>query len=67
MKINLSYRKILKKNLERIVPTSVKYEHDNFEIRTVNICVDKCYNGHSHCKAIYLTPNITLNLIDGKL
>jgi len=67
MKINLSYRKILKKNLERIVPTSVKYEHDNFEIRTVNICVDKCYNGHSHYKAIYLTPNITLNLIDGKL
>ncbi len=55
------------KNLERIAPADAGYRHDNFEIRTVNMCDDECDNGHSHCKAIYLTPNVTINLIDGKL
>ena len=57
----------IKINLEKIAPVDTKYNHDNFEIRTVNMCADECDNGHSHCKAIYLSPNITLNLIDRKL
>ena len=57
----------IKKNLERMAPVDAGYNHDNFEIRTVNMCTDECDNGHSHCKAIYLPPNITLNLIDRKL
>ncbi len=57
----------IKKNLNNLAGTDVEYSHDNFEIRTVNMCDDECKNGHSHCKAIYLTPNVVLNLIDGKL
>lgn len=57
----------IKKNLERTAPVDAGYSHDNFEIRTVNMCDDECDNGHSHCKAIHLTPNVTINLIDGKL
>ena len=57
----------IKKNLRDIAPKSVTYNHDNFEIRTVNMCNDECANGHAHCKAIYLPSNLTLNLIDGKL
>lgn len=57
----------MKKNLERTAPVDAGYNHDNFEIRTVNMCDDECDNGHSHCKAIHLTPNVTVNLIDGKL
>ena len=57
----------IKRNLERIAPQSFTYQHDDFIKRTVNICEDECINGHSHCKAIHLLVNITLNLIDGKL
>jgi len=57
----------IKKNLRDTAPKSVTYNHDNFEIRTVNMRDDECANGHAHCKAIYLPSNLTLNLIDGKL
>jgi secondary thiamine-phosphate synthase enzyme len=57
----------IKKNLEQTAPQSFAYKHDDFSIRTVNLCVDECVNGHSHCKAIYLLTNSTLNLIDRKL
>lgn len=57
----------IKKNLEQIAPQTTAYQHDNFSIRTVNMCVDECMNGHSHCKAMYLLTSATLNLIDGKL
>ncbi len=57
----------IKKNLERLAPKGIDYNHDNFEIRTVNVCSDECANGHSHCRAIYLPVNITLNLINGKM
>lgn len=57
----------IKKNLEQTAPQTSSYQHDNFDIRTVNMCDNECVNGHSHCKAIYLLVNATLNLIDGKL
>jgi secondary thiamine-phosphate synthase enzyme len=59
--------KDIKKNLSAIAPQEVDYNHDNFEVRTVNMCDDECANGHAHCKATYLTPTNTLNLIDGEL
>lgn len=57
----------IKDSLEKIAPKEAKYRHDNFDIRTVNVCENECVNGHSHCKAIRLPSTITLNLIDGKL
>lgn len=57
----------IKQNLENTAPESLVYNHDNFEIRTVNMCDDECANGHSHCKAIRLPSSITLNLIEGKI
>lgn len=57
----------IKKNLRDTAPKNVTYNHDNFEIRTVNMCDDECANGHAHCKAIYLPSNLTLNLVDNKL
>ncbi len=55
----------MKKNLEKVASSSEEYRHDNMDIRTVNVCDDECVNGHSHCKALYLPSNITLN-IDSK-
>lgn len=57
----------IKKYLERIVPQSIDYNHDDFSRRTVNMCDDECRNGHSHCKALNLPTAVTLNLIDSKV
>jgi secondary thiamine-phosphate synthase enzyme len=59
--------KDFKKHLDNIAPETEKYCHDNFEIRTVNICEDECQNGHSHCKALHFPVNICLNIIDKTL
>ncbi len=57
----------IKKNLSRLAPREENYRHDDFSVRTVNMCDDECANGHSHCKAIYLTPTNTFNLFEGSL
>ncbi len=57
----------IKKSLEEIASSKKEYSHDDFETRTVNMCEGECQNGHSHCKAIYLSSNATINLIDSKV
>ncbi|MBM3251093.1 MAG: YjbQ family protein [Candidatus Nealsonbacteria bacterium] len=57
----------IKKNLENCSPASREYQHDDFSRRTVNVCPGECINGHSHCKAIHLLVNATLNIIKGEL
>ncbi len=57
----------MKRNLEATASRKLEYQHDDFSIRTVNVCDKEEKNGHSHCKAIHLLPSVTLNLIDGKL
>ena len=56
-----------KKNLEMFAPKTSHYQHDNFSKRTVNLCKNECINGHSHCKAIRLLVNATLNLIEKEI
>ena len=57
----------IKRNLENCAPKNLTYSHDDFGIRTVNVCEDECVNGHSHCKSIHLPVNVTLNLIEGEI
>lgn len=57
----------MKKLLEKLGPKSYKYSHDNFEIRTVNMCDGECKNGHSHNKAIHLPTSVMMNILKGKL
>ena len=59
--------KDFKNHLEKLAPKNNKYHHDNFDIRTVNMCEDECANGHAHCKAIRFPTNICLNLISNEL
>ena len=56
-----------KKHLSQISPKSAAYRHNDFSIRTVNICDGECQNGHSHCEALHFPSNLVLNIIDGKL
>lgn len=59
--------KDMKNTLERLIPEKSEYNHDNFEMRTVNMCDGECANGHAHCKALFLSPSVSLNVIDSKL
>lgn len=57
----------IKRALEKIAPEKAGYQHDDFTIRTVNMCKGECRNGHSHCKAIHLPTSQMLNIVDNKL
>ncbi len=57
----------IRKNLEKLAPQKNPYEHNDFKKRTINMCEDECKNGHSHCKAIYLPSNLTINIVNGKM
>lgn len=57
----------MKTLLEKLAPRTYKYAHDNFEIRTVNMCDGECANGHSHNKAIHLPTSAMLNIIKNGL
>jgi secondary thiamine-phosphate synthase enzyme len=56
-----------KAHLEKISSKNLNYNHNDFSRRTVNVCEEECVNGHSHCQAIHLSPNLTLNVIGGEL
>jgi len=57
----------MKKTLERLAPRYLKYQHDNFKIRTVNLDPPERCNGHAHCQAMFLSTSATLNVLDGKI
>jgi len=56
-----------KNNLRRTAGKDLNYQHDDLQKRTVNLCPSECINGHSHCQAIHLLVNATLNLMNNQL
>lgn len=57
----------LKNHLNKLASREQEYNHDDFQRRTVNVCEDECANGHSHCRAINLPVNISLNILNNEL
>jgi secondary thiamine-phosphate synthase enzyme len=57
----------IKANLEKLAPSDIAYNHDNFAVRTVNMCEGECDNGQAHVKALYLPSSVTINLLEGKM
>jgi len=57
----------LKRTLERAAPCHVEYRHDDFSVRTVNMCPDEEKNGHAHCKALFLRSSECLNVVEGRV
>jgi thiamine phosphate synthase YjbQ (UPF0047 family) len=57
----------LTKALERLAPRHSDYRHDDFDVRTVNMCPDEEKNGHSHCKALFLRSSECLNIVGGAI
>lgn len=56
-----------KNHLTQLSPKTLSYSHNDFTVRTVNVCRNECENGHSHCLALHFPSNLTLNIIDGEL
>ncbi|MEI6850681.1 MAG: secondary thiamine-phosphate synthase enzyme YjbQ [Candidatus Saccharibacteria bacterium] len=58
----------MKNNFRELAKKDIYYGHNDFDIRTQNMCgLDECKNGHSHCLAVYLPTSVTLNIIDSKV
>ena len=53
--------------LERVAPEDTRYRHDDATLRTVNCVAGERPNGHSHCRALLLTPAVCLNIVNGRL
>jgi secondary thiamine-phosphate synthase enzyme len=52
--------------LARLAPLGVAYRHDDLGRRT-GVAADEPRNGHAHCRALVLPPNVCLNIIGGRL
>ncbi len=53
--------------LEHFAPREGGYQHNDFEIRTVNMNDDEPPNGHAHCQQIIMGTSETLPIINGRL
>ena len=51
--------------LEKIFPRNHSYQHNNFEIRTVNMTDDESPNGHAHLQHLLLGTSETVPVMDG--
>ena len=53
--------------LEKIFPKHHSYQHNNFEIRTVNMNEDESPNGHAHLQHLLFGTSETVPVIDGEM
>jgi secondary thiamine-phosphate synthase enzyme len=57
----------LAQRLRRFADPDEHYQHNDFEIRTVNMCDGECANGHAHCQHLVLGGSVTLPVVDGQI
>jgi secondary thiamine-phosphate synthase enzyme len=59
------------KTIEKLIPKSEYYEHNDLTIRTENLVCDPgasdCINGHSHCQHMLLSTSETVPISEGKI
>jgi len=53
--------------LEKIFPRHHDYQHNHFEIRTVNMTEDESPNGHAHLQHLLLGTSETVPVMDGAM
>ena len=53
--------------LEKMCPRLGEYQHNDFNIRTVNMTSDESPNGHAHLQHLMLGCSETIPLIDGAM
>jgi len=58
----------MKKNFRDVAKKDIYYGHNDFDVRTTNMCgLGECKNGHSHCLAAYLPTSVVLNIVGGEV
>ena len=57
----------MEKFLEKISPRHDDYQHNNFQIRTLNLTSDESPNGHAHLQHLLLGSSETIPVIGGKM
>lgn len=53
--------------LERLASPAGDYTHNDFSIRTVNMCDDECANGHAHLQHLAVGCSQTVPFLEGRL
>jgi secondary thiamine-phosphate synthase enzyme len=53
--------------LRRYASADEVYRHNDFDVRTVNMCDGECANGHAHCQHLLLGASVTLPVQQGEL
>jgi secondary thiamine-phosphate synthase enzyme len=53
--------------LEKAAPANGSYQHDDPDIRTVNVLPGERPNGHAHCRALFLSTSACLNIVASRL
>lgn len=53
--------------LEKLASPAEDYHHNNFDIRTVNMCDDECANGHAHCQHLFIGSSVQLPIMAGHM
>ena len=53
--------------LEKMCPRHGNYQHNDFNVRTVNMTPDESPNGHAHLQHLMLGCSETIPLIDGSM
>jgi secondary thiamine-phosphate synthase enzyme len=55
------------RQLERLAPRDLPYDHDDPMRRVVNRTDTERTNGHAHCRAMLLGSTVSLPVLDGRL
>ena len=55
------------RQLERLAPRDLAYDHDDSARRVVNRTDAERTNGHAHCRAMLLGSTVSLPIVDGRL
>ena len=53
--------------LDSIASSDAKYNHNDFDVRTVHMHDNECPNGHSHCQHLTLGSSESIPVIDGEM
>ncbi|MEW6277729.1 MAG: secondary thiamine-phosphate synthase enzyme YjbQ [Candidatus Eremiobacterota bacterium] len=57
----------MKRFLGRLADPAEIYQHNDFSIRTVNMCDDECDNAHSHLQHLTLGCSVLVPIQEGRL
>lgn len=55
------------RHLTKLASAGDDYHHNNFDVRTVNMCEDECANGHAHCQHLLVGCSEHVPVLNGKL